>query len=80
MSRAPTLRTGSSALKFNAGSTKKPWIGIKYKRSVNNTMQDFAMVCPMTIPEDTGFVPPYKQTWPASSRTIRSIRPPVLLH
>ena len=24
------LQTGSSALKFHAGSTSKPWIGIKY--------------------------------------------------
>ena len=54
-----TLRTGSSALKFNAGSTKKPWIGIKYKRSVNGTMQDFAMVCPVTDIDDIGFVPAY---------------------
>jgi hypothetical protein len=53
------LRTGSSALKFNAGSTKKPWIGIKYKRSVNGTMQDFAMVCPVTDIDDIGFVPAY---------------------
>eukprot|EP01044_Picomonas_judraskeda_P004161 COSAG03_NODE_360_length_8585_cov_69.712350_5_plen_96_part_00 len=27
------LQTGSSALKFHAGSTSKPWIGIKYHRT-----------------------------------------------
>ena len=42
------LQTGSSALKFHAGNTSKPWIGIKYQAKVDGTLQDFAVVAPMT--------------------------------
>ena len=52
------LQTGSSALKFHAGSTYKPWIGIKYQVKVNGTLEDFAIVAPMTDSTDTGFEGP----------------------
>eukprot|EP01046_Picozoa_sp_COSAG06_P053464 COSAG06_NODE_9253_length_1946_cov_1.890954_3_plen_245_part_00 len=52
------LRTGSTALKFQSGGTKKPWLGIKYKASVNGTMEDFALAVPLTAINDNGFLGP----------------------
>ena len=52
------LQTGSSALKFHAGSTSKPWIGVKYQAKVDGTLQDFAVVAPMTSITDAGLTGP----------------------
>ena len=39
-----TLSTGSSACKFHQGTTYKPWIGVKYKRKVGSTLEDFRLI------------------------------------
>ena len=47
-----TLSTGSSACKSHQGTTYKPWIGIKYKRKVGSTFEDFRLIAPLTIASD----------------------------
>ena len=47
-----TLSTGSSACKFHQGTTHKPWIGIKYKRKVGSTLEDFQLIAPLTVAGD----------------------------
>ena len=44
-----TLSTGSSACKFHQGTTYKPWIGVKYKRKVGSTFEDFRLIAPEKI-------------------------------